>query len=61
MNISSKRFNIRSDGFGSVSIRDRDAPHHPHTVKADDLPTVNQMAMMKEADFDRAIMKAIYE
>ena len=60
MDISSKRFNIQSDGFGNVNVRDRDAPFHVHTVKVSDVPTVHQMAMMKERDFDRAVSKAIY-
>ena len=60
MDISSKRFNVKSDGFGGVTVRDRNAPYHSRTVKLSDLPTVNEMALMKEADFDRALAETIY-
>ena len=59
MNISSKRFAIKSDGFGGVNVRDRNAPYHCHHIKAHYLPTVDAMAQMKERDFNRAIIKAI--
>lgn len=60
MNISSKRFSVKSDGFGNAQIRDRNAPYHLHTVPLTDIPDTTRAAMMTEREFDRAIAKAIY-
>lgn len=60
MNISSKRFIVKSDGMGGASIRDRNAPFHCHNCAVSDLPSVNQMALMNERDFDNALNNVIY-
>ena len=60
MNVSSKRFGIKSLGGGLVAVRDRDAPYHCHPIPAVDLPSVERMAQMNEEAFDRAVSKAIY-
>lgn len=58
--ICSKRFSIKSDGFGGFYVRDRDAPHHPHQINAADVPTVAQLASMTEAAFDRLMTRLCY-
>ena len=60
MNICSKRFNIKSDGFGSVGVKDRDAPYHYHTIDLSDMPSINQIALMTESQFDSVISDLIY-
>ena len=60
MDISSKRFRIKSLGFGKASVRDRDAPYHCHSVDLADLPTVDQLAQMSESQFDRDVSGLIY-
>ncbi len=61
MDISTKRFRIWTDKNGAGTfVRDRNAPYHCHPVAASDVPTVSQMAQMKEADFDRTISNLIY-
>ena len=60
IDICSKRFAIRSDGFGGFYIRDRNAPHHPHQISAADVPTVAQLAAMNEAAFDRLMSRLCY-
>ena len=59
--ISSKRFSIRSDGFGGFYVRDRNAPYHPHPIRAADVLTVAQLAAMTERDFDRLMSRLCYE
>ena len=61
MNISSKRFNIISDGFGGVSVKDRNAPYHYHTIDSSDMPSDNQIAIMTESQFDSVISDLIYK
>jgi hypothetical protein len=58
--ICSKRFSIRSDGFGGFYVRDRNAPHHPHQIRAADVPTVAQLAAVNEATFDRTMSRLCY-
>lgn len=60
MDIESKRFRIKSDGFGNVTVRDRDAPYHAHTVTASELPSVETLARMTESQFDSAVARTIY-
>ena len=60
MNISTRRFNIESTGFGTVTIRDNDAPYHCHTVQSSDLPSVEHMAAITEDEFNGLISKVIY-
>lgn len=60
MDICSKRFSIKSDGFGGFYIRDRNAPYHPHLIDAADVPSVEQLAQMKESDFDRLMSRLAY-
>lgn len=58
--ICSKRFSIRSDGFGGFYVRDGNAPYHPHQIKSADVPTVAQLAAMNEAAFDRLMSRLCY-
>jgi hypothetical protein len=58
--ICSKRFSIRSDGFGGFYVRDRNAPYHPRHIDAADVPTVSQLAAMSEAAFDRMMTRLCY-
>ena len=60
MDVSSRRFMVRSIGGGLATVRDRNAPYHCHSVALADLPTVDQMARMTEAAFDRAVSEAVY-
>lgn len=60
MNVDSKRFRLRSDGFGNATVHDRDAPYHLHTVPARELPSVDALARMTESQFNSAVHRAIY-
>lgn len=53
MNIETKAHKLRSTGIaGQVEIRNKSAGRSSY-VRAQDLPSVHSLAMMKEADFDR--------
>ena len=60
MDICSKRFSIRSDGFGGFYIRDRNAPYHPHAISASDVPSVAALAAMNERQFDELMSRLAY-
>jgi hypothetical protein len=60
MDICSRRFTIKSDGFGGFYVRDRNAPYHPHTVSANDVPSVIALAQMTESQFDKLMSRLVY-
>ena len=63
IDISTRRWHVKTDPNGAgVFIRDMNAPFHLHgPVQYSDLPTVNQMALMSEDDFDSVMHKLAYE
>ena len=60
MDVSSKRFSVKSIGGGLAAVRDRDAPYHCHTVAFADLPSIDRIAQMSERAFDSAVAAVIY-
>lgn len=61
LDISSKRFSVKSDGFGGFTLRDRDAPYHPHSVSGSDMPEAAALSSMTEREFDRLMTRLCYE
>ena len=51
MNISSKRFHIRSNGFGGYSVRDKHN-HTNHTLAGKDVNFAH-LARISEEEFDK--------
>lgn len=57
MDIDSKKWRLRSDGFGGIQIECK-AAMTVRTVRADTLPSHNQLATMHEREFNRVCMEA---
>lgn len=55
INISTRRWQLRSDRIANQATLTDRKTHQHHSVRLSDCPSPFAMAQMKEADFDRAM------
>jgi hypothetical protein len=60
MDISTKRFHIKSTEFSFLFVRDMNAPYHLYQISNDKIPSVYELAMMTEEQFDRLLERLVY-
>lgn len=60
INISTQRFDVKSNGDGTVTVLDKMVNSGPHQIVANKLPSVLEMAMMNATMFDRHLSETLY-